>query len=214
MKYENTLSPDVLNDIEQRVSRVRLCLRTSTSAWLEVAREFADAKTTLKPVIAFERFVNEVGVTKSIAAKLVIVGRKALLFDETIINHISTADGWTVLYELAKLEDKKVTELVDVLKSTPSLRLTRDLIYNVANNRPLNEKAIVLASIEIASSKLKSITKAQSDLIATKLAEIKSLLSDAHSLVSYRQRSNSVTQVEAAAEANSCFTAAQLKTAA
>ena len=60
MKYEGKLSNDVLSDIEERVSRVHNCLRTSTSAWLEVAREFADAKTKLKS-IAFERFVNEVG---------------------------------------------------------------------------------------------------------------------------------------------------------
>ena len=81
MKYEGKLSTDVLSDIEDRVYRVQNCLRTSTSAWLEVAREFADAKTKLKS-IAFERFVNEVGVTKSIADKLVIVGRRSVLFDE------------------------------------------------------------------------------------------------------------------------------------
>ena len=212
MKYEVKLSTDVLSDIEERVFRVRRCLRTSTSAWLEVAREFADAKTKLKS-IAFERFVNEVGVTKSIADKLVIVGRRPLLFDEAIIDYISTADGWTVLYELAKLDDKKVAEVVDVVRSNPSLRLTRDLIYNVANNRPLNEKVIVLASIEIDSSKLKTVTKAQSDLIATRLADIDRLLSDAHTLVSYRKRSNSVTRVETAAGANSSPTFV-LKTAA
>ena len=202
MKYEGKLSTDVLSDIEERVSRVRNCLRTSTSAWLEVAREFADAKTKLKS-IAFERFVNEVGVTKSIADKLVIVGRRPLLFDEAIIDYISTADGWTVLYELAKLDDKKVAEVVELVRSNPSLRLTRDLIYNVAHNRPINEKTIVLASIEIDSSKLKTVTKAQSDLIATRLADIDRLLSDAHTLVSYRKRSSSVTRVETAAGANS-----------
>ena len=69
------------------------------------------------------------------------------------------------------------------------------LIYNVAHNRPLNEKTIVLASIEIDSSKLKTVTKAQSDLIATRLSDIDRLLSDAHTLVSYRKRSNSVTRV-------------------
>jgi hypothetical protein len=202
MKSGVTLSTDVLNDIEKRVSRVRICLRASTSAWLEVAREFADAKTKLRS-IAFERFINEVGVTKSIADKLLIIGRRKILFDDSIIDYISTVDGWTVLYELAKLDDKKVAEVVDVLRSTPSLRLTRDLIYNVANNRQLNEKAIVLASIEIDSSKLKTVTKAQSDLIATKLAEIDRLLSDARSLVLYRKRSSSVTKIETAAEANS-----------
>jgi hypothetical protein len=212
MKYEGKLSTDVLSDIEDRVSRVRNCLRTSTSAWLEVAREFADAKTKLKS-IAFERFVNEVGVTKSIADKLVIVGRRSVLFDEKIIDYISTAEGWTVLYELAKLDDKKVAEVVELVRSNPSLRLTRDLIYNVANNRPLNEKVIVLASIEIDSSKLKTVTKAQSDLIATRLADIDRLLSDAHTLVSYRKRSSSVTRVETAAGANSSPTFV-LKTAA
>ena len=202
MKYEEKLSTEVLNDIEQRVSRARNCLRASTTAWLGLGREFADAKTKLKP-IAFERFVNEVGMTKSIADKLVIIGRRKTLFDEANIDDISTVDGWTVLYELAKLDDKKVAEVVDALRSAPSRGLTRDLIYNVANDRPLNEKAIVLASIEINSSKLKTVTKAQSDLIATKLAEIDRLLSDARSLVLYRTRSSSVTKIETAAQANS-----------
>ena len=99
--------------------------------------------------------------------------------------------------------DGKVAEVVELVRSNPSLRLTRDLIYNVAHNRPLNEKTIVLASIEIDSSKLKTVTKAQSDLIATRLADIDRLLSDAHTLVSYRKRSGSVTRVETAAGANS-----------
>ena len=202
MKYEEKLSTEVLKDIEQRVSRARNCLRASTTAWIGLGREFADAKTKLKP-IAFERFVNEVGMTKSIADKLVIIGRRKTLFDEANIDYISTVDGWTVLYELAKLDDKKVADVVDVLRSDPSQGLTRDLIYNVANNRPLKEKAIVLASIEIDSSKLKTVTKPQSDLIATKLTEIDRLLSDARSLVSYRTRSSSVTKIETAAQANS-----------
>ena len=106
MKYEEKLSTEVLKDIEQRVSRARNCLRASTTAWIGLGREFADAKTKLKP-IAFERFVNEVGMTKSIADKLVIIGRRKTLFDEANIDYISTVDGWTVLYELAKLDDKK-----------------------------------------------------------------------------------------------------------
>lgn len=164
MKKDTALSPDVLNDIELRVSRVRVCLRTSTTAWLGVAREFADAKACLEQ-IGFERFANDVGVTKAISDKLVVIGRKQVLFDENIIGHISTADGWTVLYELTKLDDKKVETLVSLLKSDSSLRLTRDLIHNLANNRPLNEKAIVLASVEIDSSRLKTVTTVQSDLI-------------------------------------------------
>src|SRR5262245_56374303 len=140
MTISQQLSPDVLTDIENRVKNVKSCFKTATSAWLNVAKQFAQAKADLTQ-IAFERFVNDVGLTKAVSDKLLIIGGRRIMYDPSVIDHISTAEGWTVLYELAKLDDKKIEEVVGLVKSDPSVHLTRALIQNIANNRPLDENA-------------------------------------------------------------------------
>lgn len=159
------LSAEVLQDVQMRVDRVRGFLKQSTTAWLSIAREFATAKDLLSQ-FAYERFVNDVGFTKSVADKLIVVGKKKSLFEQPKLDFIAGTDSWTVLYELSKLEDKQIEQVIDLLKSEASKRLTRELIYNIANNRPSDEKVIVLASIEMSSTKLKTITRAQSSMIA------------------------------------------------
>lgn len=209
----DTLSADVLFDIQKRVECVKAHFRTSSAAWLQVAQEFTTAKELLNQH-AYERFVNDVGVTKAVADKLVLIGRETALYREELIDYVSTADGWTVLYELAKIGAKKLVEVIDVLKADRSKRLTRELIDNVANNRPSDEKVIVLASIEITSSKLKSITNAQWSLVTKKLAEIDSVLSSANGVVSYHKRNKSLQVVGNAAASNSTVQSVKTRLAA
>ena len=209
----DNLDTEILKDIQTRVDRVNGYLKQATSAWLSIAREFAVAKEGLSQ-FAYERFVSDVGFTKSVADKLVLVGGKKCLYSETKLDFISTVDAWTVLYELSKLEDKQIDQLIDDVKSGSVKRLTRELIENIANNRPSDDKIIVLATIEMSSSKLKTITVAQSKMIAAKLAEIDSVLSAASSFVTYRKRDSKIDEVNEAATANSAIVAAETKIAA
>jgi hypothetical protein len=209
----NTLSAEVLQEIQTRVDRVNGYLKQSTSVWLSVAREFFVANQALSQH-AYERFINDTGFTKSVADKLVLVGKKKCLYAEDKLAFISTVDGWTTLYELTKLEDKKIDQLIDDVKSGSVKRITRDLVANVVNNRPIDDKTLVLATIEMSSSVLQTITVAQSKLIASKLAEIDSVLSAASKIVAYRKRDTKLSEVAEAATANSVVFAAGTKIAA
>lgn len=104
------------------------------------------------------RFVNDTGFTKSVADKLVRVGRKNSLYAEDKLAFIASVHGWTVLYELSKLEDKQIDQLIDDVKSGSIERITREVITNVANNRPIDDKTLILATIDMRASKLQTIT--------------------------------------------------------
>jgi hypothetical protein len=79
-------------------------------------------------------------------------------------------------------------------------------LANGAGKKANREKLtgqLVLSSIVFERSKLPTITKEQWRLIASKLQEIAQIVSGASSLISYRQRADSLTEIESAAEANS-----------
>src|SRR5262245_8199755 len=96
-----------LNDVKARVDRVSAHLVRSTTAWLDVAREFADAKTSLKQH-AFERFVNDAGFTKPVADKLIKIGQCKQLYANEARDMVGCIDGWTTLYEVSKLSEKRI----------------------------------------------------------------------------------------------------------
>ena len=94
-----------LNDIQLRVDRVRAYMKQSTSAWLSIAAEFSYAKQKFK-TLAYQKFVIDCGFTTSVADKLAKIGSCAVLHSEEKLPLVSSAEGWTVLYELAKLDPK------------------------------------------------------------------------------------------------------------
>jgi len=133
------LTPAELEDINSRVERVRGYLKQSTSAWLAVAHEIAAAKKNTK-TLAFEKFINEAGITKSVADKLLIVGKCNSLYAERNLATVSTAEGWTVLYALATLETKQLQDLLQTIATDSKTKLTREVIFNFVNKKPLDSK--------------------------------------------------------------------------
>jgi hypothetical protein len=196
------LSHTDLNDIKSRVDRVRSYLKQSTSAWLSIGIEFNNAKTKLHQ-LAFEKFVIECGFTTSVADKLVKIGACAILHTEEKLPLVSCAEGWTVLYELTKLAPKQINNLLEVVANDNEKKLTRELIYNFANNKPLDAKRIVVASIELDEAKLKSMSFEQFNEVQKRINALKSEIDRINAGFIVKSRDKTVTKISDRALANS-----------
>jgi hypothetical protein len=198
----SALSSIELNDIQSRVDRVRGYLKQSTSAWLSIGTEFHTAKTKLKQ-LAFEKFVIDCGFTTSIADKLVRIGACAVLHTEDKLPMVSSAEGWTVLYELSKLDQKQINNLLDVVANDNEKRLTRELIHNFANNKPLDAKRLVVASIELDEVKLKSMSFEQFNAVQQRINALKNEIDSINAGFILKSRDKTVTKISDRALANS-----------
>lgn len=197
----SALSSIELNDIQSRVDRVRAYIKQSTSAWLSIASEFHNAKAKLKQ-LAFEKFVIDCGFTTSVAEKLVKIGACTVLHTEEKLPLVSSAEGWTVLYELSKLEQKQINNLLDFVANDNEKKLTRELIHNFANNKPLDAKRIVVASIELDEAKLKSISLEQFKDVQNRINALKSEIDRINAGFVLKSRDKTVTKISDRARAN------------
>lgn len=198
----SNLSNIELNDIQLRVDRVRAYLKQSTSAWLSIASEFSSAKQKLK-TLAFQKFVIDCGFTTSVADKLVKIGSCSVLHSEEKLPLVSSAEGWTVLYELSKLEQKQINNLLDVVANDNEKKLTRELIYNFANDKPLDAKRLVVASIELDEDKLKSMSFEQFNEVNKRIDALKAEIDRINAGFVLKSRSKTVVKIADRARSNS-----------
>ncbi len=172
----SNLTETDLADIEGRVKAVRVLLSRSANAWLDIASLFKEAKSQLSQH-AFERFINDSGFTKSVADKLIIVGKCNALYRESVRELVGFIDGWATLYEVAKLKSDQMDRLWDELRRDPSLRLSRTLVQNIADGNDPNDKRVVFIKVEAQKSKLVALTETQVIDFKKKLQEMKQLFS-------------------------------------
>jgi hypothetical protein len=198
----SNLSNIELNDIQLRVERVRAYLKQSTSAWLSIATEVSSAKQKLK-TLAFQKFVIDCGFTTSVADKLVKIGSCAVLHSEEKLPLVSSAEGWTVLYELSKLEQKQINGLLEVVANDNEKKLTRELIYNFANNKPLDAKRLVVASIELDEDKLKSMSFEQFSEVNKRIDALKAEIDRINAGFVLKSRSKTVVKIADRSRSNS-----------
>lgn len=191
-----------LNDIQLRVDRVRAYMKQSTSAWLSIAAEFSYAKQKFK-TLAYQKFVIDCGFTTSVADKLAKIGSCAVLHSEEKLPLVSSAEGWTVLYELAKLDPKQINSLLDVVANDNDKKLTRELIHNFTNNKPLDAKRLVVASIELDEEKLKSMSYEQFNAVQQRINTLKSEIDRINAGFVIKSRSKTVVKISDRARANS-----------
>lgn len=148
--------------ISENVPKVKSLLVKTTSAWLEISKEIYIASYKLNR-LAFQRFVTDIGITTSVADKLRVVGKCKHLHNSHYEECLTSTDNWTVLYQLATLDQQQAEQIIKHLKADPTLSLTRELVTNFLHNKPLSQKQITLLSIETDDAFLGSMTKEQLD---------------------------------------------------
>ncbi len=197
----NTFSDTELSDIQARVTRVQGFLKQATSAWLSIAYDVAIAKAKLKP-LAFQKFVTDCGFTTAVADKLVKIGNCASLHLADNLSLVASIDGWTVLYELSKLESKQISSLLSKIRENPDVKITREVIENFAANRSLVEKRLVLATIEVDDSKLGFMSSEQFRSIKQRIKDLESEIDRINAGVVLRTREKNVIKMSSRAASN------------
>jgi hypothetical protein len=167
------LTPNELKDIAERVRKVKSLVRKSADAWLEAAKEVATAKGDLTR-LAFERFCTDAGFTKSVADKLIRIGKCDRLYQREAGKHIGAIDGWSTLYEVSKLEDHQITELWDKLESKPSLPLSRSVVQELRGS-PGGNRTLVFLTIEGQEGNIDRLTRTQIEDFEELLWELKGI---------------------------------------
>ena len=202
MNAKSNISPEVLSEIQKRVDRVHGFLKQATSAWLSISREFAVAREALSQ-LAYERFVNDVGITKSVADKLVRIGETKVFFVDENLSALSSVEGWTVLYELSKLEQKQIQSLLELVANDSEKKLTRELIHNFANNKPLDAKRLIVASIELDEEKLKSMSFEQFSEVQKRIDLLETEIDRINAGFVLKSREKTVVKIADRARSNS-----------
>jgi len=194
------LTPAEIDEVKSRVERVSVLLKQSTSAWLNIASEFVAAKEKLKQ-LAFEKFINDVGVTKSVADKLLKIGKCAELYVANNLEYVASAEGWTVLYALATLEPKQISALLNTLANSKK-KLTREVIYNYLNNKPLDQKRLIVASIEMDVSHLETLSSETFANVQSRINELKRVIDSINAGFVLKQRMTAIKNISSRATAN------------
>ena len=199
--YENGLTLVESADVRERVKRIVALLKRSAAVWLEIAKEFCDAKVHLSQE-GFEQFGLDAGFTKAVADKLVGIGKCERLYRSDSQEFTCFVDGWSTLYEVSKLADSEIDILWQTIRSKPSIKLSRTVVQNVAKGAPAEDKTILFATIEAQKSKFDALSPDQVAFFASKLNEIHSLFYNIPHAFTLSQRHDGLKLLRSAPQAN------------
>lgn len=166
-----TLSHNELDEITKRVSKVSSLLKRSVELWLEISTEVFDAKRSLRQ-LAFEHFLNQANITKSVADKLLRIAKCIPLYSPEAQQYTKKLEGWTTLYEVAKLPDQKIANLFNAIDEDPDFVITRQSIKQFADPVTHAVRNEVIAQIFVSHADIKRLSFEQFEKLSTGLDEI------------------------------------------
>lgn len=151
MTNTKTLTLKEAQDIDQRALKVSSLLKRSAQLWLEIATEVNDAKVSLCP-ISYNLFLNKAGLTNAIADKLLRIAKDTMLYSDIVKPHINKLEGWSTLYEVAKLSPKEKQSFFDTLNQEPETTVSRAFIQSFKASKP-SLKSTELPIVQISIDK-------------------------------------------------------------
>lgn len=148
---------DELDELSERAERIRLLLRKSASLWLEIAREVTDARNVLSKD-GFELFLVRSSLTRAIADKMPRIAQASILYLDESREHLEKLEGWTTLYEVAKLPEADVREMYRELRNNPEQCLTRSLIQQFKSRQNSSQSNVLkIATITLSEDDVKRL---------------------------------------------------------
>jgi len=169
--FSRAITKEEFDELSQRAERIRLLLRKSASLWLEIAREVTEARNALSKD-GFELFLAKSSLTRAIADKMPRIAQASILYLDESKEHLEKLEGWTTLYEVAKLPDADVREMYRELQKNPEQCLTRSFIQqfkslqNSPQRAPLTVATITLSEDDIERLDYDEYLKFRDDLDA------------------------------------------------
>jgi hypothetical protein len=145
-----TSTSSVTTEIDERASKVRTLLKASATVWLSIAQEVSEAKKLFNKT-DFELFLNKCSLSRPIADKLLSIAKAKILYIEESKAFLEKLEGWTTLYEVAKLNEVDIRAMYNELQKIPDQCLTRSFIEQFRrNNHPSISKTLTVATIIIS----------------------------------------------------------------
>jgi hypothetical protein len=155
--FSRAITKEEFDELSQRSVRIRLLLRKSASLWLEIAKEVNDAKNTLSKN-AFDLFLQKSTLTQSIADKMPRIAQASILYLDESKQHLEKLEGWTTLYEVAKLPEADVREMYRELQKNPEQCLTRSFIQQFKIQQNSSQKPVMtIATITLSEDDVKRL---------------------------------------------------------
>ena len=151
------VTEDEFQDASERASRVSRLLKKSAETWLEIAREVNDAKNSLSKN-AFDLFLQKSTLTQSIADKMPRIAQASILYLEESKEHLEKLEGWTTLYEVAKLPEADIREMYRELRRNPEQCLTRSFIQQFKTQQNSSQSNVLtIATITLLEDDVKRL---------------------------------------------------------
>ena len=155
--FSRAITKEEFDELSQRAERIRLLLRKSASLWLEIAREVTEARNALSKD-GFEFFLGKSSLTRAIADKMPRIAQASILYLDESKEHLEKLEGWTTLYEVAKLPDADVRELYRELQKNPEQCLTRSFIQQFKSQQNSSQRAaLTVATITLSEDDIKRL---------------------------------------------------------
>jgi len=148
---------DEFDVISERAERIRRLLRRSAITWLQIAREVTEARNLLSKD-GFELFLAKSSLTRAIADKMPRISQASILYLDESKEHLEKLEGWTTLYEVAKLPDADVKEMYRELRKNPEQSLTRSFIQQFRSQQNSSQRAaLTVATITLSEDDIKRL---------------------------------------------------------
>jgi hypothetical protein len=173
----NSSTKAVITDIEERASRVRSMVENSVSIWLEVALEVDDAKKHLSKS-DFELFLRKSALSRPIADKLLSIAKANILYFAESQKYLDKLEGWTTLYEVAKLSANDIRDLFDSIDDNPEQALTRSYIAQFKSKNIQQQDVVeIVATITLSTDRVQRLNRVEFQRFKKDLDEISQIIS-------------------------------------
>jgi len=192
------LDVDELRDIETRAERVSALLRKSATLWLEIASEVRDAKEQLS-ADAYAIFLQKACLTPAIANKMPTIAKTPELYSDEAKKHIQKLEGWSTLYETAKLKVDERRQFFDALNRDPEIDVSRAFIQSFKKSKQnFSNTASLIAEIRFNENDIQRFDYDQFLDLKEKLDDIARIIDRMSPVVAFSLRDNQIEKIETA----------------
>lgn len=194
--HPQSLELSELKDIEARAERVSALLRKSATLWLEIAREVFDAKKILSAE-AFGIFLQKACLTPGIADKMPTIAKASELYSDEAKKHIQKLEGWSTLYEVAKLTSPEKQEYFKALDADPEIDVSRAFIQSFRKTKSqIHSQNIQIAQIRVSKADITRLDCDQFIEMKQKLDDIAHIFDRLSPVVSISINNNHLSEIE------------------
>lgn len=186
----------LLTDIEARAERVSNLLRKSATLWLEIAREVFDAKQTLSKD-AFELFLEKASLSPAIADKMPKIAKSTILYSDEAKKYVDKLEGWSTLYELAKLSSDEKRQFFNALNNDPNIVVSREFIQSFKEAKRNDKKSVtIVAEVKISNDDIQRLDVDQFLEFKKMLADFTRRIDSMSPAISFELKEKTINDVE------------------